>query len=329
MNEIYSKAWCWQHRGEPEDLICKEYKIREVEDDEVLIKNTVIGLNPVDWKLISSGNPSWVKDQIPGVDGAGIVIKTGKKMKRIQIGARVCYHSDLTQAGSFSTYTILKGNRIMHIPEKLSDYAAAAFPCPSLTAWQAMQKIPDIHNKNVLISGAGGSVGYFLTQLILNAGAKVYITADLQHHYEFYKMGISKAVDYKNDDWKNEIKEALPGSNFDVIFDTVSGNHASQLLDLAAYYGHIVAIQGRVDTNSLPPFTTCVSLHEIALGAFHRFASEKQTVQLMTDGEKLLQQISTGKLKLRDQKISSFDRLPAHLAEMKHTNSSYKYLIEV
>lgn len=142
-------------------------------------------------------------------------------------------------------------------------------------------------------------------------------------------MGVSKAVDYKNDDWKNEIKEALPGSNFDVIFDTVSGNNASQLLDLAAYYGHIVAIQGRVDTNPLPPFSTCVSLHEIALGAFHRFASEKQTVQLMTDGEKLLQQISTGKLKLRDQKISSFDRLPTHLAEMKHTNSSYKYLIEV
>ncbi|WP_295813164.1 zinc-binding dehydrogenase [uncultured Apibacter sp.] len=329
MTNIYSKAWCWQHKGEPGELILKDFKLRDLEEDEILVQNSVIGLNPVDWKLISSGNPSWNKNQIPGVDGAGIVVKTGSKMKQMQIGARVCYHSDLTQQGSFATHTIIKGNRCMQIPETLSNFAAAAFPCPTLTAWQSFCKIPDLVNKNVLISGAGGSVGYLLTQLALNAGAKVYVTSDVHHHHEYYKMGVVKAVDYKNNNWNHEIKEILHGNLFDVIFDTVSGAHAASLLPLIAYYGHMVAIQDRVAENTLPPFTTCVSLHEIALGAFHQYATNRQIAQLMEDGENLLQQISNGKLKQRDQKINSFENLPAHLADMKKNNSYHKYLIEL
>ncbi len=230
-------------------------------------------------------------------------------MTHFPLGARVCYHTDLSQDGSFSTHTIVSGNRLIYILNKISDAIAAAFPCPSLTAWQAFQKLPAVTGKNILVSGAVGSVGYLLTQLLINHGAKVYITASPKHHEEFYKMGDVKAIDYKTEGWQENMKETLHGNLFDAVIDTVSSSSATDLTGLVGYYGHIVSIQGRIKENPQPGFTTCVSLHEIALGAFHKFANEQQIARLISDGEMLLNQIGNGKLKLRQLSVDSFENL--------------------
>lgn len=326
---ITAKSWYWQHKGEPTDLILKEKTIRNLEADEVLIENTAIGLNPVDWKLIENGHPNWTQNVVPGVDGAGTIIATGSNMTHFQIGARVCYHTDLTKDGSFSTHTIVPGRALMHIPEKLSDLAAAAFPCPTLTAWQAFCKLPQVVGKNILVSGAGGSVGFLLTQMLLNAGAKVFVTASPKHHSQFLEMGVIGAIDYKKTDWQQEILSHLNGNLFDAAFDTVNGEHAASLAPLLGYYGHLVSVQDRVGVAPLSAFTTCISLHEIALGAFHKYASTKQVAELMQDGENLLKEIGTGILKLRQQSVGTFENLPKQLAEMKRNHSELKYIIKV
>ena len=327
--EIKAKSWCWQKKGEPTDLILKEKAIREIGDNEVLIQNRVIGLNPVDWKLIEWGHPEWKPDSVPGVDGMGIILKVGRNMNHLRIGSRVCYHTDLSKDGSFSPHTIVSGHALMYVPDKLSDTAAASFPCPSLTAWQAFQKIPNIAGKKVLVSGAGGSVGYFLTQLLLEANARVYVTASKKHHAEFLKMGVIQAVDYKDNKWKEAIKNRLNGNSFDAIIDTVSGEHATGMASLLGYYGHLVAIQDRVGQSPLPAFTTCISLHEVALGAFHKYGSPQQITELMQQGELLLHKIASGTLRIRDNKVETFDNLAKHLAEMKANNIQTKYLIKV
>ncbi|SBW06347.1 zinc-binding dehydrogenase [uncultured Dysgonomonas sp.] len=327
--DIIAKSWCWQQQGKPTDLILKEKRIGELGDDEVLVRNTVIGLNPVDWKLIEYGYPQWSAGFVPGVDAAGIVLAVGGRMTHIRVGARVCYHTDLSKDGSFSTHTIVPGYALMHIPDKVSDFAAASFPCPSLTAWQAFRKVPDMKNRNVLVSGAGGSVGYFLTQLLLHTGARVYVTAGTKHHTEFQEMGVREAIDYKDTDWKDKMISTLQGNLFDAVFDTVNGSHAASLSPLLGYYGHLIAIQDRVEKAPLSAFTTCISLHEIALGAIHRHGSRKQIAELMQDGEILLDKIGNGTLKLRQQSVDNFDNLPLHLAEMKKNNTEVKYIIKV
>jgi len=326
---IIAKSWTWQHKGEPTDLILKEKEIRPLGDNDVLIKNSIIGLNPVDWKLIEWGHPAWKPDSVPGVDAMGTILEVGKNMNHLRIGTRVCYHTDLTKDGSFSTHTVVSGYAFMHIPDKISDMAAASFPCPSLTAWQAFRKVPEISGKNVLVNGAGGSVGYFLTQLLLNANAKVYITASAKHHDEFLNRGVITAVDYKDKNWKDTILKSLNGNLFDIAFDTVNGQSATSLAPLLGYYGHLIAIQDRVEKAPLSAFTTCISIHEIALGAFHKFASRKQIEELMQDGENLLSSIGNGILKLREYSLDTFENLPSHLAEMKKNNTQHKYLIKI
>lgn len=323
-----AKAWCWQEKGEPEGLLLKEVGLRELRADEVLVENTFIGLNPVDWKLITGGHPAWKRDHIPGVDGAGVVIRSGEGMLRIPEGMRVCYHSDLSENGSFSTHTILKGDRLLAVPHNVSDMAAA-FPCPGLTAWQALLKIPSVRNKNVLVNSAGGSVGYYLVQLLLLYGARVFVSASEKHHEAFYQKGVIKAVDYKSEEWVEDIKRSLYGKLFDIIFDTVSVKSAKKLLDLLGYYGHIVSIQDRIDQNPLPAFCTCISVHEIALGAFHKFATNKQIIQLMSEGQILLNEIGNGSLSQRPLLTGDFDHLNTWLQEMKNNHSSDKYIIRI
>lgn len=322
-------SWHWERKGEPETLVLKETELRDLEDHEVLVQNTAIGLNPVDWKLINTGHPNWIRGHVPGVDGAGIVVATGKEMVHIPLGTRVCYHTDLSKNGSFSTKTIIEGRKLMFIPTDLSAVAAAAFPCPSLTAWQAIKKIPLLKKQDILVNGAGGSVGYLLTQLLLEKGANVYVTASVQHHKEFREMGVVNAYDYKDNNWKVDLQKQLGDKKLDVVFDTVSGTSAALLMELLGYYGHIVSIQDRIKANPLPGFTTCISMHEIALGAFHQFASEKQIVALMAAGENLMTKIANGKLKQRPLIIGKFDQLNITLQYMKTQNSASKYVIKL
>lgn len=115
--------------------------IPELDDYSVLVKNRAIGLNPVDWKLIAGHLGHFDNNYIPGVDGVGDIIAVGKKVSHLNINSRVAYHTDLRKDGSFSEYTKVNARAVISVPSGLSDIAAAAFPCPVLTAWQAVLKL--------------------------------------------------------------------------------------------------------------------------------------------------------------------------------------------
>lgn len=323
-----TEAWCWHKKGEPTDLTLKSVELGNPAADEVLVENRIISLNPVDWKLIEWGHPEWKDGHVPGVDGMGVITALGENVHRLEKGMRVCYHADLTRNGSFSRYTRMKANALMRVPDNCRDEDAAAFPCPSLTAWQAFQKTPSLKGRDVLVNSAGGSVGYFLTQLLLTEGAHVFVTASEKHHEHLIRLGVKDAVDYRDPDWLQKLREIRP-EGFHAAFDMVSGEVASSLTGLLDYYGHLVAVQDRVEKNPVAPFTTCISLHEIALGAFHRFASKDQVHKLMSDGERLLHAVGQGEYLLRELTIDAFENLPQHLAKMKAAHHDLKYLVRV
>lgn len=324
-----SKAWIWKGSPEPKDLSMEEKTIRNLQEDEVLVKNSFIGLNPVDWKLINHLYPKEKIGIVPGVDGAGIVVGVGNDMKKIRTGTRVCYHTDLNQDGSFSDFTIVKGHRVMYIPDRVSDITAAAFPCPGLTAWQGFSKLPKVKGGDILVNGAGGMVGNIITQLAVKAGARVYVTASPKHHPDLYNKGVVSAIDYKVENWKSALIQQLHERKLYAIFDMVSGKSATGLTDLLGYYGHIVSIQDRIDKNPIPPFTTSISLHEIALAAFHQYASDTQIAELMKDGEELLNQIGNNILNVAIPKVEIFSKLNLALQKLKENPSVGKTVIEI
>ncbi len=329
MTEQTTLSWCWQHRGEPESLVKDSNYLPKLQPDEVLIENKVIGLNPVDWKLIEWGHDQWQVGHIPGVDGMGVVCAVGSAAGHIRIGARVCYHTNLHKNGSFSQYTVVSAKALMAVPDQLSDEAAAAFPCPGLTAWQAMKKLPELAGKNILVSGAGGSVGQYLTQLLLQAGAKVYATASPVHHEQLRRWGVTEVFDYKDQHLSQTIQNALHGCSLYAAFDMVSRENAATLVPLLGYYGHLICVQDRLEQAPQPAFTTCVSFHEIALGAIHQYGSDEQWAELIKAGERMLRAIACGGLKQVALDIDEFDALPYKLSELKTGKTGKKHLIKV
>ncbi|MCL9820719.1 MULTISPECIES: hypothetical protein [Helicobacter] len=128
--KIPSKICGFAFRGDELDPI--EKQLRDLQDDEVLIKNTAASLNPVDWKVKKNNNI------ISGVDGVGIAIKT--KDTRIKLLSRYAYHCDLRYDGSFADYTIVKARALIPVNDFINDNLAASMPCPGLNAYQVIQK---------------------------------------------------------------------------------------------------------------------------------------------------------------------------------------------
>lgn len=134
------RAWTWQGERDPAALRLEERALPAPGVGEVLVRNEAIGLNPVDWKAL--GGPSIRSGHVPGVDGAGVVAAVGEGVPAEWLGRRVAYHGDLRRHGSFAEYTLLPRRVLMRLPDALAFEAAAAFPCPGLTAWRALDKLP-------------------------------------------------------------------------------------------------------------------------------------------------------------------------------------------
>ncbi|MFD1261274.1 zinc-binding dehydrogenase [Entomomonas asaccharolytica] len=324
-----TEAWHWQLSANPDDLILQNMAIPSLKEDQVLIENHAIGINPVDWKLMAGLSDSWQKNQIPGVDGMGVVVAVGSNAQHIQLGTRYTYHTDLRFNGSFSRHTIVSAKALIAVPDQISNVTAAAFPCPALTAWQASHKTPNPQAENVLVNGAGGAVGSILTQLLIDTGAKVYITASPAHHKKFINKGVISAFDYRDTNWQSKLRAQLGSQNIFSIYDTVNGNSAKSLADLLGYYGHLVCIQDRIEQAPLPPFTTSISLHEIALASIHVYGTDKQWSKLVAAGEQLLLKIARKELTLPPIEVISFANLPKALNLLKQQNNGIKYVATV
>ncbi len=324
-----TQAWVWHGSDDPDDLVLTEKPLPAITDNQVLVANRAVGLNPVDWKLMTRRMKVWKEGQIPGVDGMGTIVAIGAGVRHLRLGARVAYHTDLRFDGSYARHTVVAARALIPVPDYLDDTAAAAFPCPGLTAWQAMKKVPDLVGQNVLVNGAGGAVGHYLTQLLVRAGARVYVTAHERHRAFFLEKGAIAVFDYRQEEWRKDLGADLFTQPLYAVFDTVNQASALSLVSLLGYYGHIVTVQDRIAESPLEAFTTCVSLHEIALGAMHAYGSASQWHRLVAAGEELLQQIGRCEIQPPRLNVTPFEELPEALKALKHKNDGIKRVVRL
>lgn len=314
----HMNAWLWNNNK----ITLATKAVPTIGDYSVLVKNTAIGINPVDWKLIEGNLGSLSQDYIPGVDGTGTIIAVGDKVQHLELGARVTYHTDLRRDGSFSEYTAVDARALLPVPSCVNNVAAAAFPCPGLTALQAVQKLPEIIGQRILVNGAGGAVGNFICQLLTQQGAKVYAVASAKRHEVLKQIGVIQCIDYHNKNWLNE----LSTTRFFAAFDMVNGESAAKLAPLLEYYGHLISVQDRVDSSPVAPFTTSISIHEIALAALHAYGTNAQWHKLIQGGIALLKQIEIGQLTLPSIKTVPFNKIDSALEKLKTNNDGTKYI---
>lgn len=199
-------------------------------DNEIVIKNGAVAINPVDWMIQDMGRAlfPWIKyPVILGKDVAGEVVEVGSAVSRFGIGDRVLGHpvglrTNRPSDGAFQTFTVLLAHMASHIPASLSYERATVLPLGVSTAacglfqkdhlaLQYPSLTPKPTGKTLLVWGGATSVGCNAIQLAVAAGYEVITTASPKNFDYVKKLGASQVFDYHSQTIVEELIDAFKG----------------------------------------------------------------------------------------------------------------------
>jgi NADPH:quinone reductase len=300
----------------------REMKVSETEKPapgpgEVLVKVKAAGLNPVDYKTATSGNPNWSYPHILGVDAAGVIEETGDGVSEFQKGDRVFYHGNLTKKGGFAEFAVTTAHTVARIPDELSFEDAAALPCAGMTAYQALIRKMNLQSgETILIHGGAGGVGGFAIQLAKNIGAKVITTCSPENEEHVKELGADYVIFYKTEDVHARILEITENTGVNAVLDTVSRDNATDSLKSITFNGRIAFIAGNPDYSAVKPFSQALSFHEIALGAAHFSNNIEVQKDLAAMNEELANLVVEGKLSTMISEKITLEEVPSGLIKL-------------
>ncbi|WP_333501864.1 zinc-binding dehydrogenase [Kluyvera genomosp. 2] len=320
-------AWTWQNSAEPHDLQLERIAIPQPAAGDVLVRNQVIGLNPVDWKVLTPGLVDWQTGHVPGVDGAGTVVALGEGVDKRWLGKRVAYHQSLARPGSYAELTPVAARALMAIPDALSFDVAASIPCPALTAWLAIEKLPAIQNAPLLISGAGGAVGHYLVQFAAARGFAITAMCNPRHWPRLQAMGAAHCI--AGPLAPEQVWPEDKNGTFFAVIDSVNEDHAARLTPALKANGHIICIQGRLTQWPCAPFGRTLSMHEVALGALHWYGDDEAWNDLTTAGVQIFDDLVNNRLVAEETVAVDFDELPQLLDKLRYRQFSGKPLVRI
>ncbi len=201
-------------------------------ENEIVVKNHAVAINPVDWIIQVAGNVTyrWINyPSILGSDCAGEVVEVGKGVTRFNVGDRVLGHavgtdkdSNTPAGGAFQAYTVLLARMASPIPNAMSYERAAVLPLALSTAacglfqkdqlaLQYPSAAPKPTGKTLLIWGGSTSVGSNAIQLAVAAGYEVITTASPRNFDYVTGLGATQVFDYNSKTAVRDIIAAFQG----------------------------------------------------------------------------------------------------------------------
>ena len=154
-----------------------------------------------------------------GYEVAGEVESVGDGVSGLSLGQRVMAG---TQFGGQAELAVARARDVMPLPEHLSFEEGAAFCVNYATAYAGLMIMGGLRERDrVLIHSAAGGVGIAATQIAQNVGAEIFGTASAAKHEAIKAQGVQHAIDYRNQDFKSEIRRLTNGEGVDVILDPV------------------------------------------------------------------------------------------------------------
>lgn len=196
-------------------------------ENEIVVNNHAVAINPVDWMMPLIGNLifPWIKYPfVLGEDLAGEVVEVGEAVTRFKVGDRVLGHAvgtdkkrNSSAEGAFQTYTVVLAHMAAPIPYTLPYENAAVLPLALSTAacglfqkdhlaLQYPSATPQATGKTLLVWGGSTSVGSNAIQLAVAAGYEVITTASPRNFDYVKKLGASRVFDYHS---KTAVKDVI------------------------------------------------------------------------------------------------------------------------
>ncbi|MER5426952.1 alcohol dehydrogenase catalytic domain-containing protein [Streptosporangium roseum] len=205
--------------------------------DEVLIKIEAFSPNRGETFLLEAPEPGLM----PGKDVAGLVVQAAADGSGPPAGSRVVGHPPM---GGWAEYAAVPTHSIAVLPDALATVQAAALPLAGITALRLLRTVGAVTGRRVLLTGASGGVGHYLTEFAAAARAEVTaVTATAERGARLRELGAAAAVTVSGPFrlyW-----DALPPPVQDLLIQRAGGEETAR------------RFAGQVDLSTLAPQITC------------------------------------------------------------------------
>lgn len=211
-------------------------------ESDVLIEVVAAGLNRADLgQRLGRYPPPPGASDLPGLEVSGRVVARGTRVRRWQVGDRVC---GLLQGGGYSEYVAAPAALCLPVPDTVSWVEAAALPEAAFTVWSnVFMRARLARGESLLVQGGASGIGTFAIQLAAALGHPVFATAgSAEKCAACRELGASLAVNYRSEDFGPVVRAATDGRGVDVILDMVAGDYIDRELKLLADDGRLVLI---------------------------------------------------------------------------------------
>ena len=228
--------------GGPEVLRVTQRPVPVPAFNEVLIEVAAAGVNRPDVLQRKGGYPPPPgASDIPGLEVAGTIVVTGAGVNERRSGDRVCA---LVTGGGYAEYVAAPAPQCLPIPRGLTFIEAAGLPETFFTVWvNVFERAGLKDSETLLIHGGSSGIGVTAIQMARAFGHRVFVTAgSADKCAACEKLGASRAINYRTEDFVAVVKEVTGGKGVDVILDMVGGDYVPRELACLADDGRLSLI---------------------------------------------------------------------------------------
>jgi putative PIG3 family NAD(P)H quinone oxidoreductase len=228
--------------GGPEALVVADLPDPVPGPGEVVIEMAATAVNRAD-TLQRQGSypPPPGASDVLGLECSGVVGALGPGVDGWAVGDEVCA---LLAGGGYAEKVLVAAGQLMPVPAGIGLLTAGALPEVACTVWSNVFMIAGLQRgETLLVHGGAGGIGTFAIQLAHVLGARVVTTAGSAEKLDVCRsLGADVTVNYREQDFVEEVTAATAGAGVDVILDNMGAKYLARNLDSLATEGRLVVI---------------------------------------------------------------------------------------
>ncbi len=234
------RAIRFHQSGGPEALTWEEVPVGKPGPGEARVRHTAVGLNFVDIYVRRGLYPAQLPSGL-GTEAAGVVEEVGPGVSDIKPGDRVAYAGG--PLGAYCEVRVMPADRLVVLPDGISDQQAAAMMLKGLTVQYLIRQIHKVANGDtILFHAAAGGVGLIACQWAKSLGATVIGTVGSEEKAKVAKAhGCDHPIVYTREDFVARVKEITGGQKLPVVYDSVGKDTFMKSLDCLRPKGLMVS----------------------------------------------------------------------------------------
>ena len=211
-----TKAVRFHKPGGPEVLVYEDVEVGEPGPGQARVRNTVVGLNFIDTYHRSGLYPLPLPSGI-GLEAAGVVDALGDGVDYLKVGDRVAYAGG--PVGAYAEMRLIPADRLVKVPEGISDEQAAAMMLKGLTVQYLIRRTYRVEKgETVLFHAAAGGVGLIACQWLKALGVTVIGTVGSDEKAAIAKAhGCHHTIVYTRENFVERVLDITGGKKFNNI----------------------------------------------------------------------------------------------------------------